>query len=170
MPAISNEFLEMLTASADHSHVKLQMTAGVPTWEAMPGFKHQRIVQSVFLSVRRAPGSEGDCGCHRFTDVMICFQDGSFRSPDVAIYCQEPPDVDGAGDVIPVAVIEIVNQDYELKDQIGLPFYLEQGIADVVLYDPRKNEAVHATPLGQTLHQAPVDLTFACGCAVSIPL
>ena len=170
MPAISDEFLEALTAAADHSLVKIQMTAGVPTWEAMPGFKHQRVLRAVADSVRRIPNSENDCGCHSFIDVMIRFPDGSFRSPDVAIYCQEPPDVDGAGDAIPVAVVEIVSQDYELKDRIGLPFYLEQGIADVVLYDPRKNEVVHATPKGQTLHQAPVDLEFACGCAVTIPL
>lgn len=170
MPAISEEFLEMLVASADHSHVKIQMTDGVPTWEAMPGFKHQRIVQSTFLSVRRMPNSENDCGCHRFLDVMIRFPDGSFRSPDIAIYCQEPPDVDGAGDVIPVAVIEIVSQHYELKDQIGLPFYLSQGIADVVLYDPRTGEVIHATPQGQTTHTAPAELEFACGCAVTIPL
>ena len=57
MPAISEEFLEALTASADHSLVKIQMTAGMPTWEAMPGFRHQRIIQSVFLSVRRFPNT-----------------------------------------------------------------------------------------------------------------
>lgn len=170
MPALSEEFLEMLVASADQCHVKLQMTAGVPTWEAMPGFKHQRITRSVADSVRRIPGSDFDCGCHSYIDVIIRFADGSFRSPDVAIYCQEPPDVDGASEIIPVAVIEIVSQDYELKDTIGLPFYLEQGVADVVLYDPRKNEVVHATPHGQTVHSAPVDLSFSCGCAVKVPL
>lgn len=170
MAAISEELLERLVQAADHSQVKLEMTAGMPTWEAMPGFKHQRIVQSVFLSVRRTQGTDSDCGCHRFLDVYIRFPDGSFRSPDVAIYCQEPPDVDGAGDMLPVAVIEIVSAGYEKKDEIGLPFYLEQGIADVVLYDPRTKEVVHATPSGKTIHTAPVDLTFACGCAVTIPL
>lgn len=169
MAAISQETLERLVQAADHSEVKLEMTAGMPTWEAMPGVRHQRIILSVWSSVRRRTGWEGDCGCHSVVDVYVRFPDGSFRSPDVAIYCQELPDVDGATDVIPVAVIEIVSDGYEKKDEIGLPFYLAQGIADVVLYDPRKNEVIHATPQGQTLHAAPVDLAFACGCAVTIP-
>jgi Uma2 family endonuclease len=88
----------------------------------------------------------------------------------VTIYCQEPPDVDGAGDTLPATVIEIVSPGYEKKDEIGLPFYLEQGIADVVLYDPRTREVIHATSNGRDIHTAPVDLTFACGCAVTIPL
>ena len=57
-----------------------------------------------------------------------------------------------------------------VKDEIGLPFYLAQGIADVALYDPRTGEVIHATPYGQTIHAAPVDLTFAYECVVTIPL
>ena len=170
MPAISEELLERLVQASDHRQVKLEMTAGMPTWEAMPGVRHQRIVQSVFLSVRRRPAAEGDCGCHRYLDVYVRFPDGSFRSPDVSVFCQEPPDADGATDVLPAAVVEIVSAGYEAKDRIGLPFYLEQGIADVVLYDPRTGEVVHATPSGRTVHAAPVELDFACGCAVTIPL
>lgn len=170
MAAISEELLERLVQAADHSHVKLEMTAGMPTWEAMPGWRHQRISRSVADSVRRAAISDNDCGCHSVLDVVVRFPEGSFRSPDVAIFCELPPDKDGALDVIPLAVVEIVSEGYEKKDEIGLPFYLEQGIADVVLYDPRTREVVHATPQGQTIHVAPVDLAFACGCAVTIPL
>ncbi len=170
MPTISNEFLDVLVRSADESLIKIEMTAGVPTWEAMPGIRHQRIVQAVFLSVRRAFGSEGDCGCHRYLDTYVRFPDGSFKRPDLAIYCQEPPDVDGATEVIPQAVVEIVSAGYEEKDRIGLPFYLAQGVADVVIHDPSTGEVVHATPDGQRVHAAPVELTFACGCAVMIPL
>ncbi len=170
MEAIGEEFLDRLVQSADEAHVKLQMTAGTPTWEAMPGFKHQRITRAVADSVRRASGSGSDCGCHSYLDVYVRFPDGSFRSPDIAVYCQEPPDVDGATDVIPVAVIEIVSQHYELKDTIGLPFYLDQGIGDVVLYDPRTREVVHATLNEQMVYTAPVDLSLRCGCAVTIPL
>ena len=157
-------------SSSDDAHVKIQLTAGVPTWEAMPGGRHQRISRTAADSARRNVDSEGDCGCHSILDVYLRFDDGSFRSPDVAIYCEEPPDVDGALDILPMAVVEIVNKDYELKDQLGLPFYLAQGIADVVLYDPRTREVVHATPHSQTVHAAPVELAFACGCAVTIPL
>ena len=170
MPAISEELLERLVQSADHSAVKIQMTAGMPTWEAMPGRRHQRINLAVVNSVRRAPQTKGDCGCHAVIDVYIRFPDGSFRSPDAAIYCDEPPDVDGALEMLPVAVVEIVSAGYEAKDRIGLPFYLEQGIADVALYDPRTGEVIHATTHGRTIYTAPVDLTFACGCVVTIPL
>ena len=76
--------------------------------------------------------------------------------------------VDSAGER--VMVIEIVSDGYEKNDEIGLPFYLSQGIGDVVLYDPRTRQVVHATPQGQTVHTAPVDLTFAWECAVSIPM
>ena len=64
----------------------------------------------------------------------------------------------------------IVSFGYEKKDEIGLPFCLAQGIADVALYDPRTGQVIHATLHGQTVHAAPVDLTFACGCVVTIPL
>ncbi|RYG45078.1 Uma2 family endonuclease [bacterium] len=170
MAVISNELLEAIVQSADESLVKVEMAGGVPTWEAMPGVRHQRIIRLVANSVRRSPQEEGDCGCHVYEDVYVRFPEGSFKSPDVAIYCEELPDVDGATDVIPVAVVEIVSKGYEAKDRIGLPFYLSQGIADVVVYDPRTREVIHATPQGQNMHTAPVDLTFACGCAVTIPL
>ena len=170
MAAVSQEFLDRIVQSADDAHVKLQMTAGVPTWEAMPGLKHQRIMRDIADSVQRAANGGGDCGCHSFLDVYIRFEDGSFRNPDISIFCERPPEVDGATDKIPAAVIEVVSKDYELKDQIGLPFYLSQGIADVVLYDPRTREVVHATPEDRTVHVAPVDLTLSCGCAVTIPL
>lgn len=169
MAVVSDEMLDLLVQSADHSHVRLQMTAGVPTWEAMPGWRHQRIILDVRDSVRRPSGEEGDCGCHAGVDVMVRFPEGSFRSPDVAIFCQLPPDRDGAVDILPAAVIEVVSAGYEERDRIGLPFYLAQGIADVVVYDPPTGEVVHATAGGKTVHAAPVDLTFACGCAVTIP-
>lgn len=38
-----------------------------------------------------------------YEDVYVRFADGSFRSPDVAIYCEELPDVDGATEALPVA-------------------------------------------------------------------
>ncbi|RYG34759.1 Uma2 family endonuclease [bacterium] len=170
MPTISNDLLEAIVLSTDHSLVKLEMADGVPTWEAMPGIRHRRIARSIADSAQRLPQSEADCGCHSFLDVYVRFPDGSFKSPDVAIYCEEPPDVDGAVDILPVAIIEIVSKGYELKDQIGLPFYIAQGIPDVVVYDPRTRKVIHATQTGQAIHTAPIDLAFACGCAVTIPL
>ncbi|CAN5721405.1 Uma2 family endonuclease [soil metagenome] len=168
--AVSRDFLEAIVASSDHSLVKIEMAGGIPTWEAMPGVRHQRILRTVANSVRRATQAGSDYGCHVYEDVYVRFPEGSFKSPDVAIWCEELPDEDGSTDVLPVGVIEIVSKGYEAKDRIGLPFYLSQGIADVVVYDPRTREVIHATPSGQTVHTAPVDLHFACGCAVTIPL
>jgi Uma2 family endonuclease len=165
MATLSPDFMTALIRSANESLVKLEMTAGVPTWEAMATPRHQRILGEIFESVRRT----SDCGCHRYLDTYIRFSDGSFKRPDLALYCARLPDIDVATDEIPQAVIEIVSEGYEEKDRIGLPFYLAQGIADVVVYDPRKGEVVHATPAGETVHAAPVDLAFACGCSVTIP-
>ena len=135
----------------------------------MPGWRRQRIIVDVWQSVRRAQGTEGACGCHAVIDVMVRFPEGSFRSPDVAIFCQRLPDEDGATGVLPAAVIEVVSPGYEEKDCIGPPFYLDQGIADVGVYDPRTGEVAHFTPDGRAVHAAAVDLEFACGRAVTIP-
>ena len=129
--------------------------------------RHQRILGEVFESVRRI--EKGDCGCHRYLDTYIHFPEGSFKRLDLAIYSERLPDIDVATDVLPQAVVEIVSAGYEEKDRVGMPFYLAQGIADVVVYDPRSSEVVHATPHGQTRHLAPVELAFACGCAITIP-
>lgn len=168
MAVISEEFLRAIVNSAEESLVKIELTNGLPTWEAMATPRHQRILGEIFESVRRI--GEGDCGCHRYLDTYIRFPEGSFKRPDLSIYCARLPDVDVATDLIPQAVVEIVSAGYEEKDRIGLPFYLAQGILDVVVYDPRTGEVIHATPEGQTVCRAPVDLNFACGCAVAIPL
>lgn len=167
MAVVTKEFMEALIHSADESLVKIEMTAGVPTWEAMATPRHQRILGEIFENVRRT--GESDCGCHRYLDTYIRFADGSFKRPDLALYCVRLPDTDVATEVLPQAVVEIVSAGYEEKDRIGLPFYLGQGIADVVVYDPRTGEVIHATPQSQTIHTAPVDLAFACGYVVTIP-
>lgn len=115
--------MNALIRSADESLVKIEMTAGVPTWEAMATPRHQRILGEIFESVRRT--GTGDCGCHRYLDTYVRFTDGSFKRPDLAIYCARLPDTDTATEVVPQAVVEIVSAGYEEKDRIGLPFYLE---------------------------------------------
>ena len=42
-----------------------------------------------------------------------------------------------------------------IKERIGLPFYLDQRIADVVVYDPRIRESIHAAPAGLAFARAP---------------
>ncbi len=72
-------------------------------------------------------------GCFQIPDVYIKFPDGSLKRPDIAIFCEEPPDTDEAYQQIPEAVLEVLSKDYEKKDtEIGAPFYLAQGVKDVV--------------------------------------
>jgi Uma2 family endonuclease len=157
--------------AAEESLIKIEMAGGITTWEAMPGPKHQRLVKAIDASVQRRQGSENNCGCYSFMDVTLRFPDGSFKRPDVAIYWREPEDDNNAIDFLPEVVIEVVSQGYEAKDlQIGLPFYLGQGIKDVVVYDPSTLVVLHARRDGTKRLVAPVDLQFECGCTCTIPL
>ncbi len=72
-------------------------------------------------------------------------------------------------EMIPEAVIEILSKGYEKKDtEISLPFYLTQGIRDIVIFDPTTNR-VHHYHDGQTdEYSSPVSLTFACGCRATL--
>ena len=42
------------------------------------------------------PDSAEPCQCAHLSDVLIRFQDGSLKRPDIAIFCAEPPDQDEA--------------------------------------------------------------------------
>jgi Uma2 family endonuclease len=149
--------------------IKLEFTAGIPTWEAFPGSRHQRVIDRIRASIQPVPGT-GDCACAHLSDVSIQFKDGSFKRPDISIFCEEPPDQDEALTIIPQAVIEIISPNYEYKDlEINPRFYSSQGIPDVVIVDPRSGAVRHYRPSGQTTHQAPITLNLECGCRCSIP-
>jgi Uma2 family endonuclease len=72
---------------------------------------------------------------------------------------------------LPAAVIEILSLGYEDKDlgADGAPFYLECGIADVLIVDPRSGLVRHYRP-GRPMDElkAPAAVTLACGCRVSV--
>jgi Uma2 family endonuclease len=73
--------------------------------------------------------------------------------------------------MVPEAVVEVTSEGYEVKDiEIGLPFYLEQGVKDVVVYDLRTRVVTHARRDGTRTHVAPVGIDFECGCSCQIPL
>jgi len=71
--------------------------------------------------------------------------------------------------MIPEVVIEIHSRGYEKRDtEISLPFYLSQGIRDIVIVDPATNRVRHYHD-GQTDEfNSPVQLTFACGCRATV--
>jgi Uma2 family endonuclease len=106
--------------------------------------------------------------------VLIRFPDpdGSFKRPDLSIFCTEPPDSDKALEVLPVAVVEILSPGYEDKDlgPDGAPFYLAHGVVDVVVVDPRTGVVFHfQRDRSPVTLQAPVTLDLTCGCSLDVP-
>ncbi len=148
--------------------VKLEYVNGIPVWEAMPVYRHQKKTLDMQVSLLSNAGHDG-YACIPVADVTILFPDGSLKRPDIAVYCAEPANQDRAITALPEAVIEIISAGYEKKDtEISLPFYLAQAIPDIVLFDPASNRVSHYHD-GQTEeHDSPVQLTFACGCRVVV--
>lgn len=158
---------EELAEMADRVGVKLEITDGIPTWEAFPGMRHQKAIGRIFASLERLPGS--DCGCYQVSDAYISFPDGSLKRPDLAIFCEEPPDIDEAYPQVPEAVLEVLGKDFEKKDtEIGAPFYLAQRVRDVILFDPRTLEVTHRRRDGTTEHTSPVTIQLECGCQLTV--
>jgi hypothetical protein len=62
--------------------------------------------------------SRDGCACYSLQDVLIRFPDPdqSLKRPDIAIFCDEPPESDEALELLPQAVIEILSLGYEDKD------------------------------------------------------
>lgn len=150
--------------------VKLEITRGIPTWEASPSSRHQRTIDRIRNSIEPLPGRSEECECAHLADVYIRFPDGSIKRPDIAIFCQEPPDQDDALTVIPQAVIEVISPGYEYKDiSLNPQFYLSQGVQDVVIVDPRSGDVTHYRTSGVANLHAPVTLELQCGCGCSVP-
>ncbi len=93
------------------------------------------------------------------------FPEGSYRQPDIAIFYVDPPEVDEALTALPAAVIEIVSVGYEYKDlALGAPFYIGQGVLDVIVHDSRSGLVTHFRPAETRVFQSPTPIDLACGC------
>lgn len=151
--------------------IKLEITGGVPTWEASPTSRHQWTSYLIQTSIKPSTENDEGCACAHLADVYIRFPDGSIKRPDISIFCAMPPIQDEALTVIPEAVIEIISQGYEFKDTTLNPeFYLAQDVDDVVVVDPRSGVVTHHRTTGVAVHQAPVTINLQCGCQCTIPL
>src|SRR4051794_4764324 len=95
---------------------KLEITGGTRTWRLLPSPRHQKLVDRIRATIAPIPGASTGCECHHLADVQLKFPDGSFKRPDIAIFCVEPPDIDESWEQVPEAVIEIVSLDYEEKN------------------------------------------------------
>jgi len=155
--------------AADEAGFRLEVMRGLPLWEAHPGARHQKAVYRSQTSIRPHLEKQTDCGCFHLADTYVRFADGSLKRPDVAIFCQEPPDTDAALEMIPEAVIEVVSLGYEIKDlEIAPYFYLAQGIKDVLVFDPRTLLVLHIRRDGTHRLTSPVEIDLECGCQCRI--
>lgn len=162
-----SRYLDRLIQDGD---IRLELIAGVPVWETLPSIRHQAAIDRIRSTIAPRAEHAEQCGCHHFSDILIRFPDGSFRRPDIAIFCQRPPETDDALTWIPAAVIEVVSAGYEMKDlTIGPPHYLTHGVQDVVVYDPRSGVTIHSRTTGVQTSHAPVTIDLACGCRCRLP-
>jgi Uma2 family endonuclease len=154
---------------ADELGIRLEIVNGLAIWEAQPLYRHQKHVERIAQSIRPAD-RDAECGCIHALDVYIQFPNG-LKRPDISIFCREPSDEeqDRALTLIPEAVIEVVSPDYEAKDlEIGPPFYLSQGVKDIVVFDPRTLLVLHVRHGQATRAVAPQDIGLQCCCRVSV--
>jgi Uma2 family endonuclease len=159
-----------LLVRGDEIGLRLEYVEGVPVWEAWPAKRHVMATDVIRASIRRTSDvSSSGCGCIHYPDLYVRFPDGSIKRPDIAVYCVDPPELDEAVTGLPDAVIEILSLGYEAKDtEIGKPFYLKHGVKDVILFDPRSGEVVHARRDGERRLQSPVTIDLECGCRCTV--
>lgn len=164
VPTQLEQLLPLILAQADEMGYRLEIIGGLGVWEAMPPLRH-------IEAARRVEDSFRTTGDQRvFRDLYVRFPDDSLRRPDVAIYCREPDEEDEAVTLIPKAVVEVVSRGSERKDlELSPPFYLAQGVKDVVVLDPYTGIVWHhRTDRTVERHQSPVDLSLRCGCLVTV--
>lgn len=151
---------------AEELGIRLEVVRGLAIWEAAPAYRHQRAVDRIRATIRQARGA---CGCIHVADVYVQFPDGSLKRPDVSIFCREPDELDEAITLVPEAVIEVLSPGYEAKDlDLGVSFYLSQGVKDVLVFDPRSLSVVHARVDATVRHASPQSFALTCGCDVDI--
>ncbi len=150
--------------------IRLEIVNGLPIWEAQPVYRHQKHVDRIARGLRGVGETNAACGCIYAIDVYVQFA-GGLKRPDISIFCQEPPEdqQDSVLMTIPEAVIEVVSKGYEAKDlEIGPPFYLSQGVKDVVVFDPATLLVLHVRKDGATRRLSPVEIALECGCGLTV--
>lgn len=148
--------------------IRLEFVAGLPIWEASPVMRHQVAIDRIRRSIR--PNKNQDvCQCIHVADVYVQFLDGSLKRPDISIFCREPDEQEEAVKLLPEAVIEVTSKGYEKKDlEIGVPFYLSQGVKDIVVFDPFDNKVLHFRADQSRSFESPGEIEFLCGCQCTV--
>lgn len=150
--------------------IRLEIVGGLHIWEAQPVYRHQKHVERIVQGIKKKIGQESGCQCVHAIDVYIQFPNG-LKRPDISIFFQEPneDEQDSALTQIPEAVIEVVSKGYEAKDlEIGPPFYLSQGVKEVIVFDPHTLLVLHVRKDKTTRQVSPVSIDLLCGCQVLV--
>ena len=160
--------IEAAYEAAEEIGIKLEIVDGLTVWEGSPVYRHQKAIRRIEDSIRRISDSGSDCGCFHAADVGILFPDGSKKRPDISIFCVEPPE-DEEIQLLPEAVIEVLSKGYEKKDtEVGAPFYLAQGVKDVILFEPRSGAVTHLRRDSRRDFTSPVLIDLECGCSCTV--
>jgi len=165
--ALNSRFL-----NADELGGRLEIVGGLHIWEAQPLYRHQKHVERICNSIRGADDKgQAECDCVHVQVVYIQFPNG-LKRPDISVLCHEPAEEeqDQALTMIPEAVVvEVVSKGYEAKDlEIGPPFYLSQGVKDIVVFDPVTLLVLHVRKEKTKRLTSPVTLELECGCIVTV--
>jgi len=161
--------LSPILLQASELGIRLEIVNGLPIWEAQPVYRHQKHIARIVQGISKTAISS-KCECVHAVDVYIQLPDGLKRR-DISIFCREPSEEeqDSALTMIPEAVIEVVSKGYEAKDlEIGPPFYLSQGVKDVVVFDPLTLLVLHVRKNRTTRQVSPVVIELECGCRLLV--
>ena len=161
------EISEELQYAAQEIGIKLEMVGGIPVWETLPVFKHQKTIDIIRRSIHRTPeaGDHGSGCAYHYADLDVRFPDGSQKRPDISIFCREPDEQQSAVTLLPEAVIEIISKGYEAKDMlISIPFYISQNVRDIIVFNPYTNRVTHVRGEQRTEHDSLIEIDLLCGC------
>lgn len=160
-----------LAEAARDIGLNIEIAGGLPVFELAPSMMHQLDLGEIDKSIRKGPRAEaGDCGCCVSYGVMIRFPDGSYRRPDISIFCTRPPRIRRAGTLVPTAVIEALSPSSIVKNtELSPSWYLSQGVRDVFVHDPEGLTVDHIRASGSQRHKIPVELQTEMGCLVGFP-
>ena len=162
--------LQQTLLQANELGIRLEIVNGLPIWEAQPLYRHQKHIERICQGITKGASADSNCSCTHAMDVYVQFPNG-LKRPDISIFCREPTEEeqDYALTIIPEAVIEVVSKGFEAKDlEIGPPFYISQGVKDVIVFDPLTLLVLHVRKNHTTRQISPVEISLECGCKVLV--
>ena len=90
--------------------------------EIAPSMIHQEDLGEIYKGTRQgARALEGGCGCFARFDALVRFSEGSYRRPDISIFCTRPPRLRAVATQVPTAVVEALSPSSMVKDTVLSP-------------------------------------------------